>query len=81
MASTAINAFLLPRLHMNAVLIVHVCACVFRDSTISNFKAGRVQILVATSVCARGLDVKVTDVIRHTVRQVCELFWLRWIKS
>ena len=30
----------------------------FRDSTISNFKQGRVQILVATSVCARGLDVK-----------------------
>jgi len=29
-----------------------------RDSTITNFKTGRVKILVATSVCARGLDVK-----------------------
>lgn len=29
-----------------------------RDSTISDFKAGRVPILVATSVAARGLDVK-----------------------
>merc|ERR1719383_304148 len=29
-----------------------------RDSTIVDFKAGTVQILVATSVCARGLDVK-----------------------
>jgi len=29
-----------------------------RDSTITNFKKGTVKILVATSVCARGLDVK-----------------------
>merc|ERR1719193_1233621 len=29
-----------------------------RDSTITNFKKGAVKILVATSVCARGLDVK-----------------------
>jgi len=29
-----------------------------RDSTINDFKKGVVQILVATSVCARGLDVK-----------------------
>ncbi|KAK4316047.1 hypothetical protein Pmani_012753 [Petrolisthes manimaculis] len=29
-----------------------------RDSTILDFKAGRIPILVATSVCARGLDVK-----------------------
>lgn len=29
-----------------------------RDSTILDFKAGRVPILVATSVAARGLDVK-----------------------
>ena len=29
-----------------------------RDSTITDFKAGRIKILVATSVAARGLDVK-----------------------
>lgn len=29
-----------------------------RDSTIMDFKAGRVKLLVATSVAARGLDVK-----------------------
>jgi len=29
-----------------------------RDSTIVDFKNGKTQILVATSVCARGLDVK-----------------------
>ena len=29
-----------------------------RDSTITDFKAGRLKILVATSVAARGLDVK-----------------------
>jgi ATP-dependent RNA helicase DDX46/PRP5 len=29
-----------------------------RDSTITNFKSGKLRILVATSVCARGLDVK-----------------------
>ena len=29
-----------------------------RDSTITDFKAGKIRILVATSVCARGLDVK-----------------------
>lgn len=29
-----------------------------RDSTILDFKAGRVPIMVATSVAARGLDVK-----------------------
>ena len=29
-----------------------------RDSTITDFKAGRMKILVATSVAARGLDVK-----------------------
>lgn len=29
-----------------------------RDSTISDFKAGVVPVLVATSVAARGLDVK-----------------------
>lgn len=29
-----------------------------RDSTITDFKAGRIQILVATSVAARGLDVR-----------------------
>ncbi len=29
-----------------------------RDSTILDFKAGRVKLLVATSVAARGLDVK-----------------------
>lgn len=29
-----------------------------RDSTITNFKAGKLKILVATSVAARGLDVK-----------------------
>ena len=30
----------------------------FRDSTIAMFKKGETKILVATSVCARGLDVK-----------------------
>ena len=29
-----------------------------RDSTITDFKAGKIKILVATSVAARGLDVK-----------------------
>lgn len=29
-----------------------------RDSTIVDFKSGKVKLLVATSVCARGLDVK-----------------------
>ena len=29
-----------------------------RDSTMSDFKAGAVKILIATSVAARGLDVK-----------------------
>ncbi len=29
-----------------------------RDSTITSFKSGKLKILVATSVCARGLDVK-----------------------
>ncbi len=29
-----------------------------RDSTITDFKQGKIKILVATSVCARGLDVK-----------------------
>lgn len=29
-----------------------------RDSTINDFKSGRVQLLIATSVAARGLDVK-----------------------
>ncbi len=29
-----------------------------RDSTITDFKAGKINVLVATSVCARGLDVK-----------------------
>ena len=29
-----------------------------RDSTITSFKQGKIQILVATSVAARGLDVK-----------------------
>ena len=29
-----------------------------RDSTITDFKSGKLKILVATSVCARGLDVK-----------------------
>lgn len=29
-----------------------------RDSTILDFKSGRVKLLIATSVCARGLDVK-----------------------
>lgn len=29
-----------------------------RDSTITSFKKGKIKILVATSVCARGLDVK-----------------------
>ena len=29
-----------------------------RDSTITQFKQGKIQILVATSVAARGLDVK-----------------------
>merc|ERR1712218_134445 len=29
-----------------------------RDSTITDFKNGKVKILVATSVCARGLDVQ-----------------------
>ena len=29
-----------------------------RDSTITNFKSGKIKILVATSVAARGLDVK-----------------------
>ena len=29
-----------------------------RDSTITDFKSGKIQILVATSVAARGLDVK-----------------------
>lgn len=29
-----------------------------RDSTIIDFKAGKVKLLVATSVAARGLDVK-----------------------
>ena len=29
-----------------------------RDSTITNFKQGKIKHLVATSICARGLDVK-----------------------
>ena len=29
-----------------------------RDSNMNDFKAGRIPILVATSVAARGLDVK-----------------------
>ena len=29
-----------------------------RDSTISDFKKGNIDLLVATSVCARGLDVR-----------------------
>lgn len=29
-----------------------------RDSSISDFKTGRIPILIATSVAARGLDVK-----------------------
>lgn len=29
-----------------------------RDSTMADFKSGRVKLLIATSVCARGLDVK-----------------------
>ena len=29
-----------------------------RDSTMSDFKSGAVKILIATSVAARGLDVK-----------------------
>ena len=34
-----------------------------RDSTISDFKAGVVPILVATSVAARGLDVKMLGLV------------------
>ncbi|KAI8053810.1 hypothetical protein BDF22DRAFT_438898 [Syncephalis plumigaleata] len=34
-----------------------------RDSTISDFKAGVVPILVATSVAARGLDVKMLSLV------------------
>lgn len=34
-----------------------------RDSTISDFKAGIFRILVATSVAARGLDVKNLNVV------------------
>lgn len=29
-----------------------------RDSTMDDFKAGNIKLLIATSVCARGLDVK-----------------------
>ena len=34
-----------------------------RDSTIHDFKSGVVQILVATSVAARGLDVKELNIV------------------
>ncbi|XP_065319930.1 probable ATP-dependent RNA helicase DDX46 isoform X2 [Gordionus sp. m RMFG-2023] len=34
-----------------------------RDSVISDFKAGHVKILIATSIAARGLDVKNLDVV------------------
>lgn len=34
-----------------------------RDSTIHDFKSGAVQILIATSVAARGLDVKELNIV------------------
>jgi len=34
-----------------------------RDSTILDFKAGKVKLLVATSVCARGLDVPMLKLV------------------
>ncbi len=34
-----------------------------RDSIITDFKSGKIRVLVATSVCARGLDVKELELV------------------
>ena len=45
-----------------------------RTTVIKNFRSGKIQVLVATDVAARGLDIP-------NIEHVCCLFSLDWLSS